>query len=321
MIRHAIFHETGQPETVVRLQETEVSALAPGDVRVRMQFAPVNPADINYLQGAYGKKATLPATPGMEGVGEIVELSSEVVDLNEGDQVILHNHIGAWSEQVCVAREHVIPIRPSIDPQQAAMLRVNPSTAWRLLTGYRSLESGDSIIQNAANSGVGLAVIQLAKILGIQTLNVVRRESAMDVCRTAGAKHLFLDERGLKVDAEPILAFNAVGGDSALRLMELLAPEGIHITYGAMARQALKVPNRFLIFKQIQLHGLWVTKWMNALSMAERQSLFDRLASFVREGKLALPVERVYPLDQVAAGVTHAQTNQRGGKVMIDLRR
>ena len=322
--RHATFEHTGTPEGVVRVVDAKSQPLTADSVRIGMQFAPINPADINYLQGTYGKKATLPATPGMEGTGTVLEIGSDVRSFAEGDQVILHNHIGCWSQELTVPQTQVVRLAAAIDPHQAAMLRVNPTTAWRLLTGYHKLQTGDWIVQNAANSGVGLAVIQLAKQLGVNTLNLVRRNSALEICHAVGAEHVLLDKKGLQspsqLETEPPLAFNAVGGDSALRLMSLLAPKGTHITYGAMSRQPLKVPNKFLIFKEIQLRGLWVSRWLNDMCSQDRQDLFDHLGEAVRNGHLQLPIDTVYPLDQIARAVFHAQTPQRCGKVMIDLR-
>ena len=325
------FSAVGVPEEVARVVDTECAIPAFGQVRVRMEYAPVNPADINYLQGTYGVNADLPATPGMEGCGTVIETGEGVADLAAGDRIILFGHIGSWSQEACVPRGHVLRVPSSIDPAQASMLRVNPPTAWRLLTGYLELRQGDWIAQNAANSGVGLAMIQLAKTLGLQTVNAVRTEAAADVCRAHGADLVFIDDADFCASARealaaagfgggPRLACNAVGGDSALRLMDLLAEEGTHVTYGAMSRQSLKVPNKFLIFKRLHLQGLWVTRWMDALPGRERITLFEHLADSMVAGKLQLPVEQMYPIAEIEAALVHAQRSSRAGKILLDLR-
>ena len=321
------FSATGIPDEVAAIQDANSVQPQDGEVQVRMEFAPINPADINYLQGNYGVKAELPATPGMEGCGTVVGVDSAVKGITPGDKVILFNHIGSWSQEVCVSQDHVVRVPLELDAKQASMLRVNPPTAWRLLTGYIDLQPGDWVVQNAANSGVGLALIQIAKALGLRTINAVRSEAAAEVCRAHGADLVIIDDadacnnaRALLGDTRPRLACNAVGGDSALRLMDLLGDEGTHVTYGAMSRQSLKVPNKFLIFKRLHLQGLWVTKWMDVLPLAEREALFGRLAGYMVDGQLKLPIEKTYLLTEIGAALVHAQRPSRDGKILLDLR-
>ena len=187
------------------------------------------------------------------------------------------------------------------------------------------------MVQNAANSGVGLALIQIAKALGLRTINAVRSEAAAAICRAHGADVVIIDDvnfcnnaraalAAADLGAVPKLASNAVGGDSALRLMDLLANEGTHVTYGAMSRQSLKVPNKFLIFKRLHLQGLWVTKWMDVMPVPEREALFGRLAGYMVAGHLRLPVEKTYPLGEIGAALEHAQRSSRDGKILLDLR-
>lgn len=328
--RRIEFSAVGIPQEVATVREAVGASPSAGEVCVRMEFAPINPADVNYLQGNYGVQAVLPATPGMEGCGIVTAIGDGVTDLAPGDKVILFDHIGSWSECVCVSRNHLVRVPAGLDSAQAAMLRVNPPTAWRLLTGYVQLKPGDWVVQNAANSGVGLALIQLAKALGLRTINAVRSETAAEICRAHGADIVVIDDADFCKNARyaltamngavPKLASNAVGGDSALRLMDLLGEEGMHVTYGAMSRQSLKVPNSFLIFKRLNLHGLWVTKWMDALPLSEREELFGQLADYMVEGLLKLPVEKAYPMEQIGVALEHAQRSSRDGKILLDLR-
>ena len=329
-MKHIQFMETGDPLEVAKIRELASGPPSAAEVRVRMDFAPINPADINYLQGTYGVTAQLPATPGIEGSGTIVETGAKVTSVSVGDRVILSNHIGSWSQELVLPEQNIIQVPKDLDPQQAAMLRANPPTAWLLIHGYTELQPGDWIVQNAANSAVGLALIQLAEALGFNTLNAVRSPQAEAVCRAHGARHVLLDDADfinkaqelLKAEnaSPPKLACNAVGGDSALRLMNVLADQGHHVTYGAMSRRSLKVPNKFLIFKRLHLQGLWVTKWMDSLTTGELQEILDRLANLMCSGDLRIPVDRTYPLDQIEDALAHAQQGSRSGKIMLDLR-
>ena len=202
------------------------------------------------------------------------------------------------------------------------MLKVNPLTAWCMLTQLIQLKKGDWVIQNAANSGVGHCVIQIAKLLGIKTINLVRREELLDELKDLGGDINLLDNQDSIEsirDKHPSLALNAVGGDSALRLMDALAKNGLHVTYGAMSRRSLKVPNKFLIFKNIQLHGFWVTEWIKEQTPENVESAYQQLAQWMIHHDLTQPIDSVFPLDDIQAAITRAQASKRNGKILLSM--
>ena len=317
------FTSFGQPDDVVALTEIPNRDLEQGELRLKMLYSPINPADINYIQGIYGIKPELPATPGLEGCGEVIE--SHTDDFQTGDLVITLKPVGTWSEQVVCPADHVLKIPADTPIEQASMLKVNPLTAWCMLTQFVHLPEGSWVIQNAANSGVGTCVIQIARLLGLRTINLVRREELIAPLTELGADHVILDNstaldeiRTLTAECPPTLALNAVGGDSALRLMDALAIKGIHVTYGAMSRRSLKVPNKFLIFKRIQLHGFWVTEWCKEVDPDLVAETYQQLARWISEGKLAQPVDSIYPLSEITSALKRAMEDQRSGKVLLD---
>src|SRR5204863_7027840 len=114
----------------------------------------------------------LPATPGFEGAGVIVELSTGVKNLTGGALVILPHKVGTWRDAVAVKADELVVVPDGLEPVQAAMLKINPLTARRLLPDYVALQKGDWLIQNAANSAAGRDVIQIAHGLGYKTVNV-----------------------------------------------------------------------------------------------------------------------------------------------------
>ena len=168
-MRQLQIETTGPPAAVVQLIETPGPSLIPGHVRLRMLFAPVNPADLNYIEGNYGKKPVLPAVPGIEGVGRIIETGGEVEGFRVGQLAIPLSGIGSWTEERVLPAAEVFVLPDGIDPRQAAMLRVNPATAWGLLHATGQLPEGHWVVQNAASSGAGHCVIQLARHLGLRT--------------------------------------------------------------------------------------------------------------------------------------------------------
>ena len=319
-----MFRQPGKPAEVL-----ETAAFTPrqpeaGEVLVRMLAAPINPADLNTIEGTYGVKLALPAVPGVEGCGEV--LVSADAGFQAGDRVIFLRRAATWASHTTVAAAELFKVPATIDPLQAAMLKVNPATAWRLLHGCESLAKGDWIVQNAGNSAVGRCVIQLARDKGIRSVSFVRRAELIDEMRALGADEVFLDDdEGLAAakavlgGATAALAFNAVGGESALRLMKLLREGGSHITYGAMGRKPITVPNGLLIFRDIRVRGLWVTRWVENAPAEEVLSVYQELASEVAAGKLVQPVDATFQLGAYREALARLDAPDRQGKVLFGM--
>jgi NADPH:quinone reductase-like Zn-dependent oxidoreductase len=319
-----VFRETGKPEAVLAIEQFELLDPAAGEVRVRMIAAPVNPADLNTIEGTYGVKPPLPATPGIEGVGVVEE--SGAADFDEGDVVIFLKRSGTWATHVTVPAEVLFKLPKGIDPLQAAMLKVNPATAWQLLRGFGSFGAGDWVVQNAGNSAVGRCVIQLAQDFGIRTLSFVRRAELVDELKSLGADAVFVDDeegraaaKELLGGANAVLAFNAVGGDSALGLLKLVREGGSHITYGAMGRRPVTVPNGLLIFRDVIVRGLWVTRWLERASEEEAQEIYGALAEKVAAGKILQKVDSIFPLEDFQKALARLEESGRDGKVLFGL--
>lgn len=311
-------------EGVILKHSPSLSLSTDQQVRVNILASPINPADLNYMKGDYGIVPSLPAKLGLEATGIVTE--SNTPDFCVGDFVIFINHIGTWSSEVIVNGQDIIKINHPINPLQASMLKVNPMTALLMLTRYRQLSKDDVIIQNAANSGVGQCVIQLAKTMGIKTINLVRSPEQINPLKELGADYTYIDNaqaveriKQEHKNALPVLGFNAVGGTSALRLMDALATDATHITYGAMSLKSLKIPNKFLIFKNLSIQGFWLKKHLEATSSKEIKKRYNKLAKLVSEGKLLQRVDSTYSLEDYTSAFHRNSSGDRDGKVLLKL--
>jgi trans-2-enoyl-CoA reductase len=324
-ISAAVYETHGKPEEVLQVREQPWPIPAADEVVVAVRAAPINPADLNAIEGKYPVQPLLPATPGFEGCGVVVEIGSAVKNLTTGAQVILPHNIGTWREAIAVKAQDLVAAPPEIDPVQAAMLKINPITAWRMLHDFVELKRGDRLIQNAANSAAGRAVIQISRELGYKTVNVVRRAELIDELRAEGGDVVLVDGENLRDEVReatggaPIrLALNAVGGESALRLANTLAPEATMVTFGAMSLQPLRIPNGLLIFKNLHFCGFWVNKWYDQASSQERVETYKPIFEMAQRGLLKTKVEKTYPLSEAKAAVVHASQNKRSGKIIFE---
>jgi len=321
----AVYERHGNPADVLHVESRPCPTPGTGEAIVKMRAAPINPADLNQIEGKYPIRAELPATPGFEGAGVVIDIGANITNISPGALVILPHNVGTWRDAVAVKADELVVVPAGIEPVYAAMLKINPMTAWRLLHDYVDLEKGDWLIQNAANSAAGRAVIQIAHELGYKTVNVVRRAELIDELHAEGGDVVLVDGENLRQEVKaatngaPIrLGLNAVGGDSALRLANCLAPESTLVTYGAMSLQPLKIPNGLLIFKDLRFRGIWINKWYDNATKQERMEAFRPLFEMAKRGLLKTKVEKAYPLMEAKAAVTHAAQGKRSGKIIFE---
>lgn len=316
----------GKAADVLCVQDVSVPRPGRGEMLIEMLAAVVNPADLNIIEGKYGELPPLPAVIGNEGVGRVVELGASVSGFAVGD-LVLPIRSGTWAQYMVADAAEAIRLPEKIDIHQAAMLSVNPPSAWAMLEDFVSLNPGDWIVQNAANSAVGRCVIQIAKARGLKTLNVVRRPELLDELRAVGGDVVVLEDTDLRAQVtelcggdRPRLALNAVGGASALNLANAVADLGVVVTYGAMGRQPLKIPNGLLIFRNLSFQGFWLKRWRANASREKAEKTLGTLAGLSLSGRLHMPIHRVFALDDLAAAVEEAGAGARSGKVLLDFR-
>ena len=326
-INAAVYETHGNPADVLHIESRPWPTPTEGAAVVKMRAAPINPADLNQIEGKYPVRAELPATPGFEGAGVVAEVGANVTNVAAGDRVILPHNVGTWRDAIGVKAEDLVVVPAGIETVNAAMLKINPMTAWRLLHDYVDLKKGDWLIQNAANSAAGRAVIQIAHELGYKTVNVVRRAELIDDLRAEGGDVVLIDDENLReevkraVNGGPIrLGLNAVGGISALRLANCLAPGSTLVTLGAMSLQPLKIPNGLLIFKDLRFRGIWINKWYDNATQEQRMEAFRPLFEMAKRGLLKTKVEKAYPLNEVKVAVAHAAQGKRSGKIIFEFR-
>ncbi len=313
-----------EPHQLIKAVPFEVPAPGPGEVLVELLAAPINPSDLLTLTGDYGVLPELPAIGGNEGVGRVAALGPEVTALKAGQTVLLPVGCGSWCSHLLLSARELIPLPGQADPLQLAMLTINPPTAALLLSEVVDLEPGDWVIQNAANSAVGSYLVQLAAARGLNTLNIVRRDSAVEAVRRIGAEQVLVDGPDL---AERVadatgrarirLAIDAVGGGATERLAACLAPGGTVVNYGMMSGEPCQISPGQLIFRGIRLIGFWLASWFRQASPEARQRLYGELIGQIAAGKLAAPVAASYPLSRIDEALLAASQGERDGKILI----
>ncbi|KAH9935893.1 NAD(P)-binding protein [Epithele typhae] len=305
--RAVVFSENGNPTQVLSVKSYEpLPPPPPGALNVRFRLSPINPSDINIVQGVYPAKPTRVTISGKElsvggneGLAEVVEVGDGVQGFEVGDWVISgKQQAGTWSTTRTLRADDTIKLpAQGLSEVNAATIAVNPATAFCMLHEFLDLKEGDWVLQNGDRL-VGQAVIQIAARKGIKTINFVRTRHviANDIdnliasLTSLGANHVFtyesLEDRTLGKNIKqwtagnPIrLMLNCVGGPTTLAMTRYLGENAHLVSYGAMSKQPLALPTSAFIFKNLQAHGHWQSRWYKEHSRQDREDLMDVLTA------------------------------------------
>lgn len=324
LLRAQYHHRGPVPQDVIRAVPADVPALAAGQALVAVLAAPINPSDLLTLTGEYGMLPPLPALGGNEGVGRVAALGPDTAGLAVGQLVLLPIGSGTWATHLVAEARRLVPLPEGADPQQLAMLTVNPPTASLMLSEFVTLASGDWVIQNVANSGVGGYLVQLARLRGIRTVNLVRRASAVAAVQAQGGDVVLVDGDDLAARVKAAtggaairLGIDAVGGAATDRLASCLAEGGTLVNYGMMSGEPCQVAPRNFVFNDLTLRGFWLAKWFRSASRDAQRALYGELTRLVATGALHARIHATYPVDRIQAAVAAAAAGERDGKILI----
>ncbi|OKL62866.1 hypothetical protein UA08_02125 [Talaromyces atroroseus] len=352
-----VYPKFGEPKDVLQLHKHSIAPPSGTQVNLRLLATPLNPADINQIQGVYPAKPTFntilgtsdpAAVGGNEGAFQVISTGPDVQSLTKGDWVVMkRTGQGTWRTHAQLDESQLIKVdKEGLTPLQAGTVSVNPVTAYRMIKDFCDwdwMRSGEEwLIQNGANSGVGRAAIQLAREWGIKTLNVIRQRENPEETEALKKDLLELGATAVITEAEllskefrtivkdltnngkqPIrLALNCVGGENASAMAKVLAPDSHLVTYGAMSRKPVALPSGLLIFKNLVFDGFWVSKWGDKNPQLKENTIRD-VFDLTRSGKFKdIPVQEVkwtYDKDhkELVDAVQDTLSGFRAGKTIL----
>ncbi|KAF8159723.1 trans-2-enoyl-CoA reductase [Crassisporium funariophilum] len=325
--RAVVYSQNGDPAKVLSvLTYPSLSPPPPNSVNIKFLLSPINPADINVVEGVYPTKPTktdalAPSgkggegqavfVGGNEGLARVTAVGAGVHSLAVDDWVVMvKQQAGTWATDrtVTVVDVAKVPDAQALTETQAATITVNPPTAYNMLSDFAQLQEGDFVIQNGANSSVGQAVIQIAATRGLKTINLIRDRPNLEQMKqklhALGATHvLTYDQLSDKTVRDEIkgwtqgkairLGLNCVGGKETTAMARLLGNDAHLVSYGGMAKQPLALPVSLHIFKNLTSHGFWQSRWYMQKPLAEREKLMQTLVNLMKEGKLQTPEHEI----------------------------
>jgi NADPH:quinone reductase-like Zn-dependent oxidoreductase len=291
----------------------------PGEALVSVEFSPINFNDLMVIWGIYSWRPELPATMGNEGSGKVIAVGEGVSAVKVGDRVVLPFTTKKWQQRLVASAEALVVVPPDADPQQAAMMAINPVTAALLLRDYVDLHPGDAVAYNSATSGLAHWLAALAGRRGIRTIGLVRRHEDVERVKGVSCEMVVVDDEDIDAVQTRLhglnvrLALDVVGGSSAGRLMNLLSPYGKLVTYGGVSGKPMELSGAVMIWKQLSVEGFYEG---HPQVLSKIGPVLRELVDMIGPGGVRQPIAAIYPIDQVKEAVAHAV---RGGKILLSL--
>jgi NADPH:quinone reductase-like Zn-dependent oxidoreductase len=320
------FHEPGGPEQL-RIEELEVGAPGPGEVRIRVEAVGLNRSEAMFRAGVYLQVPKLPSLIGYEGVGIVEAVGSGVQGFSLGDRVCVMPNFrlgeyGLYGEHATVPVRSLIAPPPRLSVVEAASIWMQYFTALAIYEiGHAVL--GDAVLIRAASSSVGLAAIQLANWAGAVPIAATRTGSKAAALKAHGAKHVIAtEESDLIAEVQRItggkgvrIVFDPVGGPDVESLAQAAAEEGIIIIYGGLSGRPTPYPHWPAALKGLSLRG-WVASsiWNKPEKFARNR---DLILKGLAEGRLKPVIAKTFPLGQIVEAHRYLESNQQIGKIVV----
>jgi len=327
MSRVVRFHRIGGPE-VLQIDEVDVPAPGAGEVRIAVKAVGLNRAEAMFRSGQYLESPTLPSRLGYEAAGVVEAVGPGVQGFNAGDAVstipaFSMAKYGVYGDVALVPASAVAKHPSSLSWTEAAAIWMQYLTAQGALVDIAKLTQGDFVLIPAASSSVGIAAIQIARMVGATPIALTRRDDKRQALSRLGAAFVIATEsQDLVAEVGKItqgkgarVAFDPVGGPTVSRLAAALAPRGILFQYGALSPEPTPLPLMEVLSKSLTIRGYVLFESTSDAARLDKSKKFvvEGLAS----GALKPIVARTFTLNDIVAAHRYLESNQQIGKVVV----
>jgi len=315
--------------SVENLTVSEISppSIERGQVRIGVSAAGINFPDILMAEGKYQVKPELPFVPGLECAGHVLEVTEGVSHVKVGDRVLAFaRRGGAFAAECVVPGEIVTPIPNDMNFINAAAFPVAYGTAHFALTHRGQLQAGETLLVLGATGGVGIAAIEIGKLLGARVIAAAGTSEKLKVATSVGADEVInYREENLRDRVKEItggkgadVVFDPVGGDAFAQAVRCIAWEGRILVIGFASGDIPKVANNMILVKNFSVVGVVFGEhsWRYPAETRER---LKELLPFVSSGQLNPRVQKAYPVEEAKTALTKIQDRSVIGKLVLTL--
>jgi NADPH2:quinone reductase len=321
-MRAVVCRELGPPECL-RLETLPSPPLARDEVRVAIRSAGINFPDILMVSGEYQLKPELPFTPGMEAAGDVIEVDGAVRGITVGDKVIVKLRYGGYADQAVVTPEQLTPLPTTFDYAEGATFLAAHGTAYHALIDRGQLRQGEVLLVHGAGGGVGLAAVEIGKLLDATVIAAASSEEKLAVAKAKGADHLVLYTREPFRDAVKRMTdghgadvvFDPVGGDIFENSLRCIAWGARLLVVGFTGGVGLARTNLVLI-KGASVLGVRAGEAVRK-DPALGEARMTKLREWAEAGKVRPHISHRLPLNEYAAAMRLLIERQAIGRVAL----
>jgi len=310
--------ELGGPEQLV-LKEVESPRPGPGQVKVALRAHGVSFVDVLMIAGQYQVKRELPFIPGSEAAGIVLETGPDVLHVRPGARVMVS---GGFAEEVVVAAPRVTPLPETVDFDVAAAFRANYATAYYGLQRGR-LQAGEVLLVHGAAGGVGLAAVDVGKLLGATVIATASTEEKLKVCRRMGADHAINYTQGFREQVKDLtdghgadVIYDPVGGDVFDESMRCIAPFGRILIVGFTSGRPSAAKTNHLLIKDAEAIGFTIGA-LSKLDPARERRNAEVLMGWLAAGRIKPHISHRLPLAQAGEALALVRDRKVIGKAVL----
>jgi NADPH:quinone reductase len=322
MLKAVVCRELGPPERL-RLESVASRPLGTGEVRVAIRAAGLNFPDVLMVSGEYQLKPELPFTPGMEASGDIVEIGSDVSGVAVGDRVMVKMRHGAFTDEAVVMPSQLTPLPRTFDYAEGATFLAAHGTAYHALVDRGQLKSGETLLVHGAGGGVGLAAVEVGKLLGATVIAAASSEEKLAAAQARGADHAVLYAREPFRDAVKRITdgrgvdvvFDPVGGEMFENSVRCIAFGARLLVIGFTGGIGLARTNLILI-KGASVLGVRAGEAARR-DPALGEARMAALSAWAEQGKVRPNVSHRLPLQDVAQAMRLLIDRKAIGRVAL----
>jgi NADPH2:quinone reductase len=296
----------------------------PGEAVVRIKAAALNFFDTLIIAGKYQTKPAMPFSPSAEFAGTVESIGAGVSGFKAGDRVLGYSGYGAARERIAIKTERLVKIPNGLDFDRAAGLCVTYGTTLHALMDRAKLKSGESLAVLGASGGVGLAAVELGKIMGARVIACASSAEKIAFAKKHGADEgIDYAKDDIKEELRRItdgrgadIIYDPVGGAYAEAALRSIAWLGRYLVVGFAAGDIPKLPLNLVLLKGCDVLGVFWGSWIQRDPAGHRANT-EQLLAWAAEGKLSSHVHAVYPLEQAADALKAIAARQVMGKVIL----
>jgi len=297
---------------------------APGEVVVRVKAAALNFFDTLIIAGKYQTKPAMPFSPAAEFAGVVESLGPGVTTLKPGDRVLAYVGYGAARERIAVKAERLVPIPDSLDFDRAAGLCVTYGTTLHALQDRAHLKPGETLAVLGASGGIGLAAVELGKVMGARVIACASSDDKLAFTRQHGADDTInYASEDLKDALRRVtggkgvdVIYDPVGGNYAEAALRSIAWKGRFLVIGFAAGEIPKIPLNLPLLKGCDIVGVFWGSFVERDPAGDRANTMQ-LLDWCAHGKLSSHVHASYPLSDAAAALKAIASRQVMGKIIL----